>query len=88
MIIALDETLSADSTRFFDDGQTANTVDTQYFTLVRYRVENGTTLTVTIPQKGYKGGLVSTGQILVRILVQGQILVRGTDIGFNIKKIF
>ena len=63
LIVVLDETGQANSTRFFDDGDTANTLDTKYYTLVNYQVANNT-LSVTLPQKGYRGGLVLFFQLI------------------------
>ena len=55
LIVVLDESGQANSTRFFDDGDTANTLDTKYYTLVNYRAGNNT-LSVTLPHRGYTTG--------------------------------
>ena len=55
LIVVLDESGQANSTRFFDDGETANTLDSKFYTLVNYRAANNT-LSVTLPQNGYEGG--------------------------------
>ena len=55
LIVVLDEDGKANSTRFFDDGETANTLSSKYYTLINYSVANNT-LTVTLPEAGYQGG--------------------------------
>ena len=55
LIVVLDEGGRVDSTRFFDDGETSNSLDTQYYSLVKYTVTNNT-LNVTFPHHGYRGG--------------------------------
>lgn len=71
LIVVLDENGQANSTRYFDDGETANNLATEYYSLVNYSAANET-LTVTSPHKGYRGGLV----ILLKLKVLVEVLFR------------